>query len=45
LPSELGVLCLVLAVGNAFFNATGIRLRRLPMDPVTVLEALKKKGA
>ncbi|MCX5913277.1 MAG: hypothetical protein NTV04_15260 [Deltaproteobacteria bacterium] len=33
------------AVGNAFFNATGIRRWRLPMNPATVLEALQKKGA
>ncbi len=30
------------AVANAVFNATGIRLRRLPMKPETVLEAMKK---
>ena len=30
------------AVANAFFNATGVRIRRLPLNPATVLEALKK---
>lgn len=42
---ELGVPPTAPAVGNAFFNATGVRLRCLPMNPVSVLEALKKKGA
>lgn len=31
------------AVANAVFNATGVRLRRLPIKPETVIEALKKK--
>ncbi len=30
------------AVANAVFNASGIRLRRLPMKPATVLQAMKK---
>lgn len=30
------------AVANAVFSASGIRLRRLPMNPETVLEAIKK---
>jgi isoquinoline 1-oxidoreductase beta subunit len=30
------------AVGNAVFAATGTRLRRLPMTPKTVKEAMKK---
>jgi isoquinoline 1-oxidoreductase beta subunit len=30
------------AVANAFFNATGRRLRRIPMTPERVLEVLKK---
>ncbi len=30
------------AVANAIFNATGARLRRLPMTPERVLEALKR---
>ncbi len=39
---ELGVPPLAPAVANAFFNATGVRVRRLPLNPKTVLEALKK---
>lgn len=31
------------AVANAVFNAAGIRLRRLPMKPEAVLEAMKKE--
>ena len=30
------------AVANAFFNATGVRIRRIPLTPKVVLEALKK---
>jgi isoquinoline 1-oxidoreductase beta subunit len=29
------------AVANAFFNATGVRMRRIPLTPERVLEALK----
>lgn len=31
------------AVANAVFNATGIRIRRLPMNPKTVMESIRKK--
>ena len=31
------------AVANAFFNATGVRIRRLPLDPSTVREAIQKR--
>ena len=31
------------AVANAVFNATGARIRRLPLTPKTVLAAIKKK--
>jgi isoquinoline 1-oxidoreductase beta subunit len=31
------------AIANAVFNATGVRIRRLPLDPKTVMEAMKKK--
>ncbi len=41
---ELGVPCVAPAVGNALFNATGARVRRLPMDPKTVLAAIKAKA-
>jgi isoquinoline 1-oxidoreductase beta subunit len=33
------------AVGNAIFNATGLRLRRIPFTPERVLAAIKKKKA
>ncbi len=31
------------AVANAVFSATGSRIRRLPMDPNTVMESIRKK--
>ncbi len=39
---ELGVPPLAPALANAFFNATGARVRRIPLTPERVLEALKK---
>ena len=39
---ELGVPATAPAVANAFFKATGVRIRRLPLTAATVLEALKK---
>ena len=39
---ELGVPPLAPALANAFFNATGVRIRRIPLTPERVLEALKK---
>lgn len=39
---EPGVPPIAPAVANAVFNATGIRLRRLPMKPETVKEAMEK---
>ena len=39
---ELGVPATAPAVANAFFKATGVRIRRLPLTPATVLEAMKK---
>lgn len=42
---EVGVPPLAPAVANAVFNATGVRIRRLPMTPKVVLAALNdKKG-
>jgi len=39
---ELGVPTTAPAVANAFFNATGVRIRRLPLSPGNVLAALTK---
>ena len=39
---EPGVPPIAPAVANAVFNATGIRLRKLPMKPATVKEAMGK---
>lgn len=38
---ELGVPALAPAVANAFTAATGVRVRRIPLDPATVKAALK----
>ncbi len=37
-----GVIALAAAIANAFYNATGVRMRRLPMTPEHVLTALGK---
>ena len=37
-----GVIALAAAIANAFYNATGVRMRRLPMTPEHVLAALGK---
>ncbi len=41
---ELGVPAAAPAVANAVFNLTGARLRRLPLTPQNVMEAMKKKA-
>jgi len=40
--AELGVPATAPAVANAFFKATGVRIRRLPLNPATVMAALAK---
>lgn len=37
-----GIIALAAAIGNAFYNATGVRMRSLPMTPAKVLAALGK---
>ncbi len=37
-----GIITLAAAIGNAFYNATGVRVRRIPMTPANVLAALSK---
>jgi xanthine dehydrogenase YagR molybdenum-binding subunit len=37
-----GIITLAAAIGNAFYNATGVRMRRIPMTPANVLSALGK---
>ncbi|HVJ07795.1 MAG TPA: xanthine dehydrogenase family protein molybdopterin-binding subunit [Acidisarcina sp.] len=37
-----GIITLAAAVANAFYNATGVRMRRIPMTPARVLAALGK---
>lgn len=39
-----GIITLAAAVANAVYNATGVRMRRIPMTPATVLAALGKTG-
>jgi xanthine dehydrogenase YagR molybdenum-binding subunit len=37
-----GIITLAAAIGNAFYNATGVRMRKIPMTPPNVLTALGK---
>jgi len=42
---EMVSLPMLAAVGNAFYNATGVRIRDLPLTPERVLKALGEKEA
>jgi len=37
-----GIISAGAAIGNAFYNATGVRIRQLPMTPAVVLAALNQ---
>ena len=37
-----GIISAAAAIGNAFYNATGVRIRSTPMTPAVVLETLSK---
>ena len=39
-----GIITLAAAIGNAFYNATSVRMRRIPMTPANVLEAVGAKS-
>ena len=39
-----GIITMAAAIGNAFYNATGVRMRRIPMTPANVLTALGTVG-
>jgi len=39
-----GIITLAAAIGNAFYNATGVRMRKIPMTPANVFAALGKVG-
>jgi xanthine dehydrogenase YagR molybdenum-binding subunit len=39
-----GIITMAAAIGNAFYNATGVRMRKIPMTPANVLGALGKIG-
>jgi CO/xanthine dehydrogenase Mo-binding subunit len=41
---ESGIVSIAPAVGNALFNATGVRIRELPLTPERVWRALKKRS-
>lgn len=41
---EMVSLPMLAAVGNALYNATGVRIKDLPITPEKVLKALKEKG-
>ena len=42
---EIPIVPVIGAVANAVSNATGVRMTRAPMNPATIIEALKESGA
>ncbi len=42
---EAGAICTAPAIANALFNATGVRIKSLPLTPERVLEALEEARA
>ena len=40
-----GIMSIGAAIGNAVYNATGVRIRQTPMTPAVVLAALRSLGA
>ena len=40
-----GIISAAAAIGNAFHNATGVRIRSTPMTPAVVLETLSKAAS
>jgi xanthine dehydrogenase YagR molybdenum-binding subunit len=45
IAESAGIITLAAAIGNAFYNATGVRMRKIPMTPASVLTALGKVQA
>ena len=41
---EAPAICIAAAISNALFNATGVRIRELPLTPERVLRALKNRN-
>jgi CO/xanthine dehydrogenase Mo-binding subunit len=41
---ESGIVSVAPAIGNALFNATGVRIRDLPLTPERVWRALRDRG-
>ncbi len=41
---EVAITAVAAAIGNAIFDATGVRIRQLPFTPARVLAALKARG-
>jgi xanthine dehydrogenase YagR molybdenum-binding subunit len=42
---EIGIVGTAAAVGNAVYNATGVRFRELPLRPDRILEGLERRRA